>query len=151
MKKMKHGQRIVLTIDSRFENVSLIGVAVKGICDYFSLSTLEAYHIELCTVEAVTNVIRHAYGSKPGNTVEVTLSFSPENLTIMLSDTGKYMDVENKGHALDFEPGKVYTVPENGMGLFLIRSLMDEVAYERADGRNIFTLRKRFVKPVETA
>jgi serine/threonine-protein kinase RsbW len=145
MKADKKARTITLVIESRLDNVSLFGVAVKGICDYLSLDKLDSYYIELCAVEAVTNVIRHAYGSRPGHKVEVTLSVLRGDMIFRVSDTGAHMDIK-KAHVFHFEPGKPHTIPESGMGLFFIHSLMDEVTYETSEGRNILTLRKHLAK-----
>lgn len=141
---MKGGHRtrsVTVRLESRLENTSLLGVAIRGICDYISLDSITAYHVELCAVEAVTNVVRHAYNGEPGRIVDVAVTVAPEGLTLEIADTGKPMDPTeiNFPH---FEPSETHTVPEGGMGLSLISSLMDEVTYVTGPNGNTLLLKK---------
>ncbi len=106
-----------------------------------SLDRISSYHLELCVVEAVTNVTRHAYGSEAGNRVEVDILFCRDRLTFKVCDSGKRMEL-SKVQPLVFDPLKVETLPERGMGVFILKSLMDEISYEVVDGRNILTMSK---------
>ena len=140
MKGTEKPGSITFVIDSRLENISFIGVAVRGICNYLSLNEMNAYHIELCLVEAVTNAIQHAYQLEPGHDVEVNLLFAGNCITLQICDTGEPTDV--KGETYVFEPERPQVVPECGMGLFLMYKLMDEVLYEQVGNKNILTLKK---------
>jgi len=132
---------IRLVIESRIENVSLVGSAVRGIADMLSIDAITCYHLELCVVEAVTNVTKHAYSSEPGHSVEVDILRYPDRLTFKIGDSGKSMDL-SKIEPLCFDPLKVETLPERGMGIFILKSLMDEISYEVINGRNILTMSK---------
>ncbi len=132
---------ITLRLESRLENTSLLGVAVRGICDYLSLDSITAYHVELCAVEAVTNVVRHAYNGEAGRIIDVAVTVVSNGLTLEITDTGRPMDPTEIDFP-HFEPSETHTVPEGGMGLSLIRSLMDEVTYVTRPEGNVLLLRK---------
>lgn len=140
---MEASGTIKLVIESAMGNIALIGGAVRGIADSLGLDTTNCYHFELCVVEAVTNVIKHAYHHAAGYYVEVDIVLDPDRITFKIRDTGESMRVE-KIKPLDFDPQDLQAVPERGMGRFIMGSLMDEITYETVGGQNILTMTKRF-------
>ena len=147
---MKAAGMIRLTIDSRLENVSLAGGAVRGIADTLSMDMTTRYQIELCVVEAVNNAIKHAYHCQAGHSVEVDVLLYPDRLTFKICDIGESLN-PTKVVPFCFDPLKVEALPERGMGIFILNTLMDEVRYETISGRNILTLIKYLKKPDQPA
>ncbi|OPY19238.1 MAG: Serine-protein kinase RsbW [Syntrophus sp. PtaB.Bin075] len=135
------GSNIKLMIESRIENVSLLGGAVRGIANALSLDELSCYQLELCVVEAVSNATKHAYHSEQGHPVEVDVLLFRDRITFKISDQGDSLK-SPKVKLLRFDPQNLETVPESGMGLFIMHALMDEVSYETVSGRNILTMSK---------
>jgi serine/threonine-protein kinase RsbW len=140
---------ITLSINSELENISLIGIAVRAVCDFILFNKNDSYNIELSVVEAVNNAIKHAYNSESGHNVEVNISIFSNKAVFQISDIGKGMS-SNQCHlnysCPDFEPDKIETLPEGGVGLHIINSIMDEVLYETVKGKNTITLVKYFKK-----
>jgi serine/threonine-protein kinase RsbW len=144
---MESANRIRLVIESRFENIFLIGGAVRGIAATLAFDETICYHLELCVVEAVNNTLKHAYDCEPGHSVEVEILIHQDRIIFKIRDTGKSMHA-GKVEPLQFEPGNVESVPERGMGRFIMDALMDEVSYETVNGRNILSMTK-FLKREE--
>lgn len=134
---------IKLVFDSRVENIPLIGGAVRGIAGSLSLDETGCYHLELCVVEAVTNVMKHAYHGQAGHCVEVEILRYRDRITFKIHDTGACMHPA-KAALPEFDPEDLKTVPEHGMGRFIMEALMDEVRYDTVNGRNTLTLTKFF-------
>ena len=128
-------------MDSRMENLSLLGNAILGTARAAVLDDTLAFQLELCVVEAVTNAIRHAYGGLPAHQVEVTVEVAADRISYQVSDTGKC-------HPHFAQPGAVFDwqtpaqAPEHGMGLAIIWEVMDEVQYHSENGRNRLTMTK---------
>lgn len=124
-----------LTINSDLRDVFLVGLAVNKICEYLQMDEVEAYRVELCAVEAVTNAIRHAYGNQSGNEVSVTLSVRENRLDVEIADTGLAMlaaqltRLRHGSDVFEFEATDLNSVPESGMGLQIMHDVMDEVSY----------------------
>ena len=136
-------QDVQLIIDSLLHNVALVGVAVNSMCRSLSLPQVDAYQIELCAVEAVTNAIKHAYNERPGCPVRVTFAVYPDKLVLTVCDEGRTMPTFTVP-SLDFDPTDLEHLPEGGMGLFLMHRIMDEVTYASQHGINVLTMIKRF-------
>lgn len=141
---------IRLIIESRLENISLIGGAVRGIADMLPIDKINSYHLELCLVEAVTNVTKHAYHSQAGHTIELEILLYRDRLTFKICDNGESMDL-SRIETLHYDPSKIETLPERGMGVFILKSLMDEIRYEIVEGKNILTMSKYFKTGEEEA
>lgn len=131
---------IKLTIDSRLESICLVGLAVQALSTYMGFSEVEAYQIQLGVVEAVTNVVKHAYGSQPGGEIKVEVSLQPDRISFRIMDSGQAMKFF--GRPLEFDPTNLASLPEGGMGRHIILKVMDEVNYQMVADANILTMTK---------
>jgi anti-sigma regulatory factor (Ser/Thr protein kinase) len=101
----------------------------------------DAYVLTLVLEEVFTNVVRHGYPEEGGHQIAIRLELAGGVVTISVEDDGRSFDPvlappANLDAPLEErQPG--------GLGVHLIRSLMDEVAYRRAGGHNVLTLRKK--------
>ncbi len=90
-------------------------------------------------VEAFNNAVIHAYeGIQMPGAVEVELEVGPDALMVRIIDHGQAFVPEEVP-----EPD-LAALPEGGLGLFIIRSFMDEVTYARENERNVITMVKQF-------
>ena len=131
-----------LRIDSRLDHVELLGRAVRALCATAGVPARECAHVELALVEAVNNVIRHAYRGEAGHPVDVEFTVRGGRFTIEIEDEGVPMP-ERPSPVLDFDPRDVANLPEGGMGLFIIHSVMDQVEFRHRDGRNALVMTRR--------
>ena len=140
-------KRIKLIIESKLENVPLIGITINKLSSLIFLSDIESYKIELCVVEAVTNSIKHAYGNEAGQDVEVVFTLYADRLTIDVCDTGKPLDqnIMNKKNvsSLDVDFDDIANLPEGGRGIAIIKEIMDTVSYKSEKRKNVLTMAKR--------
>jgi serine/threonine-protein kinase RsbW len=132
---------IKLTINSRLENIGLVGLAVQTLCREAGFDEVETYRIQLSVVEAVANVIKHAYHCRPGHEATVTISIDPDRITFRIMDTGQAMNLLY-WKPLEFDPTDRANLPEGGMGLHIIQKVMDGVDYRTEGGINILTMYK---------
>lgn len=91
-------------------------------------------------VEALNNVVEHAYLEKPGNTIRVELAMHDQNTTIKILDEG----IAAPGTTLteDSELPDTTSLPEGGWGLCLIQALADTIEYRRYSDHNALILTK---------
>jgi anti-sigma regulatory factor (Ser/Thr protein kinase) len=103
----------------------------------------EAVVIDLRVVaeEVLTNVAKYAF--EPGVTpaLELGVSFTGVAVRLVFRDEGRAFDpLGEPPPALDLPPEERAT---GGLGLMLVRALVDEARYERAEGANVLRLVKR--------
>ena len=130
---------VLLRIDSRLENVRLVGRTAGTLSALAGLSSFDCAQVELCVVEAVNNCVRHAYGGEPGHAVDVKFSLAHDRLVMDVVDEGLAMPL-GPAPSFEFDPHRLEHLPERGMGLFIIHAIMDQVAYASSNGRNTLTL-----------
>lgn len=95
-----------------------------------------AYHLNLVLTEATANAIKHANYDNPKDTVRILIQIHDNELNIKVYDHGQGFDLETVPLP-DFEHPR-----EGGMGLYLIRTLMDSVTYTKLDDCNVLEIIK---------
>jgi len=107
-----------------------------------NLGNKEKNGILLAIEEACTNVIRHAYLYGPG-TIRIKVKILPNKVVFSIFDKGRQFDFSR----IDTPDLKRYvkTGRKGGLGLYLIRKMMDSVDYYSRDGENEL----RMVKNIE--
>ena len=99
------------------------------------------YAVELSMDEACTNVIEHAYDGMDGGEIECTCDTDNNNLTIIIHDHGKSFDPA--AIALPNLDAELDSRPVGGLGVFLMKKLMDEVRFEPlGEAGNVLTMVK---------
>ncbi len=130
-----------LTFESRLEILPALGKAIRGICSCMIHDGLLLYQIELCLIEAVSNVISHAYRNEAGHQIEVDVSIDRTLAVFTVIDTGLRNTKILKKEFI-FDPQDINNLPESGMGLHIMFSIMDEVSFIEEQGKNITILKK---------
>lgn len=136
--------RVALTIDSRPENVPLVGACVKEMADgYFSVAKLT--EIEQAVTETVNNCIEHAYSGSQEQQIVINCGLLEDCLVIEIIDQGKQLNSEclmNMTTDFNYDPDDIDNLPEGGLGLKIIKSYMDKVNYRRENDHNHWSLTK---------
>ena len=127
-----------LTIASDLRMLALARSFVESACLAGGFDEPTTHAIVLAADEAVNNVIRHAHQDCPNAVVRILCFIRPDGLEIHLIDQGKPFDIDAVPH---LDPGELRV---GGRGVFLMRSLMDELSCERRDeGGNTLRMVKR--------
>jgi serine/threonine-protein kinase RsbW len=123
---------------------NLVGDTSALVHDFLLKSDTEQHicnAIDICLTEALNNVIKHAYKGELNHPIEINVVKDSKLLEVQIIDKGSSRDsLEIKD--LDFDPEDINNLPEGGMGLYIMKQLMDELDYYSLNGRNFFTLRK---------
>ena len=128
----KTQKKYQLKIPSQSDNLSIIRDVVAKVASQIGFDTDEASKIELAVDEACTNVIKHAYANNSDQMIEVSIKIDQKKLIIIVADKGK-----------GFNPDKIKLPDLNksikegrkgGLGLCLIKTLMDKVEFEIKPG-----------------
>lgn len=86
--------------------------------------------------EAYNNIVLHGYAGRDPGAVQMKIENCPECLRVVLKDTGTSFDPSQA------PPPDLAGLPESGLGIFMMRSMVDEVSYV-AGSPNVLTLVKR--------
>ena len=127
---------------AQFQYLDEIRDFVAEVASHGGFDGKEVYAIQLAADEAASNIIEHAYGDMPPGDIEITCEMKNGVLTITMRDQGRPFDpasVRPPNLKADLSKRKI-----GGLGIYLMRKLMDDVRYESVPGQgNLLTLQKR--------
>ena len=109
----------------------------------FSLSPDIVFNLNLVLEEAVVNIINYAYPKEEHQSIYLSARMHEGSIVLVLTDTGKEFDPTAAPEAdvtLSADDRQI-----GGLGIFLIRQIMNEVKYERIEGKNVLTLEKKLL------
>ena len=128
---------IIPTHTKYLDLIGSIGERIaKELDDFGGDKEALAYQLNLVLTEATANAIKHANYADSKDSVRITIDLHENVLTIKIYDHGQGFDLETVP-VPDFEHPK-----ESGMGLYLIRSMMDSVKYTRTEDGNVLEVIK---------
>ena len=131
-----------LTLKNDIRQTTLLNSFMKDVLSRLGIDDKLARSIRLGVEEAVVNVMEYAYPNEQEGEVHIAARADGERLKLIVSDDG-----------IPFDPTDATRIdtslsaeerPIGGLGVHLIRELMDSINYERVDGRNVLTLSKNY-------
>lgn len=133
--------RLEVAVDNRLDEIERLSHLVEEFGRAHALSDDVIHALNLALDELITNVIVHGYEDAQPHPISVRLWRDDDTVGVEMEDDGRaFNPLEVPPPDLDapIEERKV-----GGLGLFLVRAMMDQVEYRREQDRNIVTLRKR--------
>ena len=133
-----------LKFKNQVDELQHVNLFVEEICDELGLDMELQMNLNLALEEVVSNVIFYAYPEGTTADIELLAEYDGKVLTLVLSDQGKHFDPTAKEdpdpdvHPADRELG--------GMGIYIVKNIMNEVTYQRLEGRNLLTMRKKIIE-----
>ena len=129
-----------LTLNCDLSRIPELNAFIQSIADRLEIDPTTTGQVHLAVEEAVVNVINYAYPDGKGGFVTVKAMSDGHELRLVVIDSGVPFDPtrrEKTDVTLSVEDR-----PVGGLGIFLVRELMDSINYERVDGRNILMMIK---------
>lgn len=127
---------------AKFEFLDEIREFVGTIARENGFSDKDVYNIQLAADEAASNIIEHAYEGVTDGVLEISCTVQGNAITLVLVDHGESFDpsdVPAPDLTADLSDRKI-----GGLGIYLMRTLMDEVHYESNSNKsNTLTMIKR--------
>jgi anti-sigma regulatory factor (Ser/Thr protein kinase) len=132
---------IILAND--ISEINKLSQFIDEIGEEFSLTPDIIFNLNLVLEEAVVNIINYAYPKEEHQSIFLSAKLQDGSIVFVLTDTGKEFDPTMAPEAditLSAEDR-----PIGGLGIFLIRQIMNQVKYERIEGKNVLTLEKKIM------
>ena len=138
-----------LKIPSQTDNLELIRNFVSGVARKVGFDPEDVNKIELAVDEACANVIEHAYKNDEQQDIDIAVKIDFQKLTVVVTDRGqtfKMTEVE-----VPDMPTYLAELRVGGLGIYLMKALMDEVNYvSRPGGENAVAMVKYLLKKKNT-
>lgn len=132
-----------IILANELSEISKLNAFIEEIGEEFSLTPDVVFNLTLVLEEAVVNVINYAYPKEDHESIYLSAKMQDGSIIFVLSDSGKEFDPTMAPEAdvtLSAEDRQI-----GGLGIFLIRQIMNEVKYERIEGKNVLTLEKKLM------
>jgi serine/threonine-protein kinase RsbW len=133
-------QASALTIKSNLNEIPRVSAAIEELMTVHAFGAEEILDTQLAVEEAITNIILHGYSTGKGE-IGITCRAAPHSIEVRIEDSAapfNPLSLSDPDLSGDVEDRKI-----GGLGVFLIRQVMDEVSYRRENGKNILILEKR--------
>ena len=129
-----------LRIKNEVSELEKVAQFVEEIGEELGLNMELQMNLNLVREEMVSNVIFYAYPEGEEAEIELLAKSDGKELTFVLSDQGKEFDPTAKEDAdPDINPADREI---GGMGIFIVKNIMNKVTYQRLEGRNLLTMTK---------
>ena len=129
-----------LTFKNEEQELSRVTEFMETVCDELQLDMHVAMKLQVAMEEMVTNVILYAYPEGTSADITLTAESDGKEVTFVLSDTGKPFDPTAKEDAdVDVNP---MDREQGGMGILIVKNIMNEVSYQRLGDINQLTMKK---------
>ncbi len=125
------------TFTAKIEEVPAIVAYVADMAESVGMHPKRVMHLQLAVEEAVVNVCNYAYQVPPGE-VQISISHESNRFVVKVQDEGVPFDPMTL-EAPDLKAG-IEERQVGGLGVYLMRRVMDEVHYFREGKKNILTL-----------
>ena len=136
--------RLSVTLQSSLAEIPRLSEAIASFAARNELSVDALTAANLVLEEVVTNIIVHGLKGREGETIAVKLALEPEMLVLTSEDSAPPFNP-----LLAPEPDLTKPLDERrpgGLGIHLLRRMMDRLEYRRADGKNQLTMWKRLAQ-----
>lgn len=130
-----------LTLHNDVQEVPLLARFIDTISEENAMDMEMSKNINLAVEEAVVNVMNYAYPKGTVGEVKIDASVTDGLLTLLISDSGTPFDPTVKKDPDINLPAEKRAI--GGLGILLVRQIMDTVTYRYTDGKNILTLVKK--------
>ena len=130
--------RQVLHLSSTMESVSEVEAFGEKMATKAGLDEDETFRFTMAVREATVNAVLHGNEYDPSKEITATFEITPQNLVFKVCDQGKGLDPET----LPDPTAEENLLRGTGRGIFLIRSLMDEVHFRQLHPGTELTLIK---------
>jgi serine/threonine-protein kinase RsbW len=139
----KSVQHQTLKLRNKLDELSTINGFLEKLADEWGMPISLTMTLNLVLEEAFTNVVNYAFDDDKEHLVEIVIEKYDDALVIKVIDDGKPFDptkTSSPDISLSAQDRAI-----GGLGIFLIRKMMDDVSYQREAAKNILAMKKEIV------
>jgi anti-sigma regulatory factor (Ser/Thr protein kinase) len=133
-----------LTLPNDINTIPQLSEFIDLNCEELGVDMVDTMNINLALEEAVVNVMSYAYPEGTEGQVDIEMIADGDNMIFTITDSGTPFDPTQKEEVdttLSAEER-----PIGGLGIHLVRKLMDTISYQYVDNKNVLTLKKKLNK-----
>ena len=130
-----------ITLHNDVQEIPRLAAFIEEVAEANGINMSLSMNINLAMEEAVVNVMNYAYPTGTQGDIDIQASLAGNELTFTITDSGTPFDPTQTtvpDTSLEAEDR-----PIGGLGIHLVRQLMDTLEYQYLNGKNILTLKKK--------
>ncbi len=121
--------KIQLDLPSRLELLGVVDRLADGITEHMEFEDVDKDAVAISVIEACTNAIQHGHHAEAELTVHLSFELQRDTLVITVRDEGEGFD---PGALSEVAPPDLLAT--RGRGIYIMRSMMDEVDFDFSEG-----------------
>jgi serine/threonine-protein kinase RsbW len=130
----------LLFVENQIDELTRVAAFIEELGEEWGFPLQLVISLNLVLEEALTNIILYGFEDESKHSIEVNFRKSADDLTITIIDDGKEYDPTLKEDPDIMLP--VEERPVGGLGIFLIKKIMNSVEYRRIENKNYLILIK---------
>lgn len=141
-------QDLSITFPNRLPEIGKAAQLIEAFGAAHGLSPEVVFTLNLALDEVVTNIISYAYDDEAEHQIRIHVALERDGVSLRVEDDGRAfnpLDAPTPDLQLGLDER-----PIGGLGVHIVRSMMDAIEYRREDDRNIFIMRKRTAADAES-
>ena len=134
-----------MVVQNRLPEIERFKKSFNTFSEQYDIPTPVRRKMNVVFDELLNNIITYAYRDEDEHSIEIKVELSRDRLTVSITDDGipfNPFGIETPDTKLSLEERKI-----GGLGVHLVRKVMDKVSYQRRIDKNVITL----VKDMATA
>lgn len=129
-----------ICIKNQISELDHVASFIEEIGEELGLGMELQMNLNLVLEEMISNVIFYAYPEGKEASIELVAESDGKELTFVLSDQGKEFDPTlTRENNMDVNPAEREL---GGMGIYIVKNIMNKVTYQRLEGKNLLTMKK---------
>lgn len=136
--------QLTVSFKNQLTEIERLGQVMAEFAERCQWSPQFLFEVNVSLEELLTNVISYGYDDNQEHEIILRLFFTDGELTAEIEDEGRPFNPLEAA-----EPDLSQSIEERsigGLGIYLVRKFMTDVAYKRHDGKNLLILKKKSVK-----
>jgi len=131
----------VLRVTNQIEELARVEVFLEELAEDWELPSSLVLSLNLVLEEALTNTILYGFNDDSSHTIDISFTKTGNELSISIADDGLAFDP-----TLQSDPDVTLSIedrPVGGLGIYMIKKVMDQVQYQRIEDKNYLNLTKK--------
>ena len=142
-------KEVRITVKNRIEDLLRVNSVFESFATQHEIGGRLRYHLLVSIEEILTNIIKYGFDEEGIHPIHITFRHSQGQIEMEFEDRGREFNPLEIGEPDLDSP--IENRQLGGLGIHLVRQMMDEAKYRREGDRNILMLRKSKTSPTTTA
>jgi len=139
-KNQPYHKQLEYRLKNKLDGISTLAQTIENFAAENNLPEKSIFQVNLCLDELLTNIISYGFPEGGEHDITVEIALHDETLVVVTHDAGVAFNPLEQSEP-DISQG-IEERPIGGLGIHLVRKMMDEVEYRREENQNVLVMKK---------